>query len=235
MTEKEKVVFFVDYASINRAAREKRYRLDYDDLLHYIGEDRFLVDAYCYVPINPNNEHRLDGEIEALWRSGYIVTIKQGTTVGRSYLCNFAVEITMDVCKIVHQIKPDILVLATSNPDFLALIQDVRKSGIHVEVAAFEEMTHPDMQLKCSGFINLAVYYENYLAAQNAAEEEVSRGDTGDSVEEHYHSLMQEQEVQSVQAIQALEHDLSEDSMEFPAKEQTINEAGLPVSESELY
>lgn len=78
MTEKEKVVFFVDYASINRVAREKRYRLDYGDLLHYIGEDRFLVDAYCYVPINPSNEHRLDGEIEALWRSGYVVTIKQG-------------------------------------------------------------------------------------------------------------------------------------------------------------
>lgn len=37
--EKEKVVFFLDYANINRAAREKRYRLDYHDLLQYVGED----------------------------------------------------------------------------------------------------------------------------------------------------------------------------------------------------
>jgi len=36
--EKEKVVFFLDFANINRAAREKRYRLDYHHLLHYVTE-----------------------------------------------------------------------------------------------------------------------------------------------------------------------------------------------------
>src|SRR5712692_3789732 len=95
--EKEKVVFFLDYANINRAAREKRYRLDYHDLLHYVGEERFLIDAHCYVPINPRNEYRLDGEIEELWRSGYIVTTKVGTIAGGTSKCNFDVEITMDI------------------------------------------------------------------------------------------------------------------------------------------
>ena len=240
MTEKEKIVFFVDYASINRAAREKRYRLDYDDLLHYIGEDRFLVDAYCYVPINPRNEHRLDGDIEELWRSGYVVTTKQGTAVGRTFLCNFAVEITLDVCNVVHQIRPDILVLATNNPDFLALIQDVRKSGIRVEVAAFEETILPDMQLKCSGFINLTVYYENYLAAQLATQNDAQEEE---SVEEQYRSLIQAQEqdmdttkISVDQAdMQSQERDLSEDVMELPADEQIVNETGLLVSDGELY
>src|SRR5712692_3416849 len=54
--DKETVVFFLDFANINRTAREKRYRLDYHDLLAYVGEGRFLVDARCYVPINPRNE-----------------------------------------------------------------------------------------------------------------------------------------------------------------------------------
>ena len=240
MTEKEKVVFFVDYTSIARAAREKRYHLDYDDLLHYIGEDRFLVDAYCYVPINPRNEHRLDGNIEELWRSGYIVTTKQGTVAGKTYLCNFAVEIAMDVYKVVQQIKPDILVLATSNLDFLALIQDVRKSGIRVEVAAFEETIPLDMQLKCSGFINLTEYYEGYLSAQLAAQHAVQEED---SVEEQYRSLVQVQERDMNTAeipvdpvdVQSQEHELSEDIMELPADEQIVNEAGLLVSDGELY
>jgi hypothetical protein len=74
----EKVVFFLDYANINRAAREERYRLDYQDLLNYVGEGRCLLDAHCYVPINPRNEHRLDGAIEELWRAGYLVTTKMG-------------------------------------------------------------------------------------------------------------------------------------------------------------
>jgi uncharacterized LabA/DUF88 family protein len=227
--EKEKVVFFVDYAAINRAARERRYHLDYYDLLQYIGENRFLIDAYCYVPINPRNEHRLDGEIEELWRSGYIVTTKQGTIVGRTYLCNFAVEITMDICKVVHQIKPDIIVLATSNPDFVSLIQEVRKSGIRIEVASFEEATLTDMQLKCSGFINLTMYCESYQATQNDEQNE-------DGVEEQYKSLIQAQEQDIVEqtSIQSQVCDLPGDEMELPA-EQVVNEAGQLVSDRELY
>src|SRR2546423_7908697 len=162
---KEKVVFFLDYANINRAAREKRYRLDYHHLLHYVGEERFLIDAHCYVPINPRNEHRLDREIEELWRSGYIVTTKLGTIAGGTYKCNFDVEIAMDVLRVVYQVKPDIIVLATGDSDFIPLIQEVRKVGVRVEVAAFEETAGADIMLKCSGFIDLATYYEEYLAA----------------------------------------------------------------------
>src|SRR6266581_9710620 len=168
----EKVVVFLDYANTSRSAREKRYHLDYHDLLQYIGENRFLIDAHCYVPINPRNEHRLDGEIEELWRSGYLVTTKVGTIAGGTYKCNFDVEIAMDVLKVVYQVKPDIIVLASGDSDFISLIQEVRKSGIRVEVAAFEETAGIAIMSKCSGFIDLAVYYEGYLAAQNGEQDE---------------------------------------------------------------
>src|SRR5437764_4896386 len=185
--EKEKVVFFLDYANINRASREKRYRFIYHVLLHYFDERRFLLDAHCYVPINPRNEHRLDGEIEELWRSGYIVTTKLGTIAGGTYKCNFDVEITMDVLKAMYQVKPDIIVLASGDSDFVSLIQEVRKSGVRVEVAAFEETAGTDIMLKCSGFIDLAVYYADYLAAQDGQQSE-------NSVEERYKNLIQSQE-----------------------------------------
>ena len=172
--EKEKVVLFLDYANVNRGAREKRLRMDYQDLLEYVGEDRFLIDAHCYVPINPRNEHRLDGVIEDLWRSGYIVTTKVGTIAGGTYKCNFDVEITMDILKVVYQVKPDIIVLASGDSDFISLIQEVRKSGIRVEVAAFVETAGTDIMSKCSGFIDLAVYYDGYLASQNGEQGEES-------------------------------------------------------------
>src|SRR5437868_5374751 len=184
--EKETVVFFLDYANINRAAREKRYRLDYQDLLNYAGEGRCLLDARCYVPINPRNEHRLDGAIEELWRSGYIVTTKMGTIAGGTYKCNFDVEITMDVLKAMYQVKPDIIVLASGDSDFVSLIQEVRKSGVRVEVAACEETAGAGIRLKCSGFINLAVYYTGYLAAQNGEQSE-------DSIADQYKKLIQSQ------------------------------------------
>lgn len=182
----EKVVFFLDYANVNRAAKEKRYRLDYHNLLQYVSEGRFLIDAHCYVPINPRNEHRLDAEIEELWRSGYIVTTKLGTIAGGTYKCNFDVEITMDVLRAMYQVKPDIIVLASGDSDFVSLIQEVRKSGVRVEVAAFEETAGPDIQLKCSGFIDLAVYYADFLAEQNAER-------NGGSAEEQFKELIQSQ------------------------------------------
>jgi hypothetical protein len=152
----EKVVFFLDYANISRAAREKRYRLDYHDLLQYIGENRFLIDAHCYVPINPRQEHRSDGEIEELWRSGYIVNTKRGT------------------------------------------------------IAAFEDASGPDILLKCSGFIDLAVYYESYLAAQNSEQAEAS-------VEQQYKDLIQLQEV-----------DLNEADIKLPVESEESEES-VPV------
>jgi len=229
---KEKVVFFLDYANINRAAREKRYRFDYHDLLQYVSEERFLIDAHCYVPINPRNEHRLDGEIEELWRSGYIVTTKVGTIAGGTYKCNFDVEMTMDMLKVVYQVKPDIIVLATGDSDFVSLIQEVRKSGVRVEVAAFEETAGTDIRLKCSGFIDLAVYYEGYLAAQN--------GEQGEgSMEEQYKDLIQSQngeqdegsiEEQYKDLIQSPESDLDEDDVKVTV-DQVGNETSIPVSD----
>src|SRR5438046_2060732 len=117
----------------------------------------------------------------------------------------------MDMLKVVYQVKPDIIVLATGDSDFVSLIQEVRKSGVRVEVAAFDETAGTDIKLKCSGFINLAVYYENYLAAQN--------GDQG-SREEQYKDLIQSQngeqgeesmEEQLEKLIQSEEDDLDED------------------------
>src|SRR5438552_4141930 len=230
--EKEKVVFFLDYANINRAAREKRYRFDYHNLLRYVGEHRFLIDAHCYVPINPRNEHRLDREIEELWRSGYIVNTKVGTIAGGTYKCNFDVEITMDVLKVVYQVKPDIIVLASGDADFVPLIQEVRKSGVRVEVAAFEETAGAGTLLKCSGFIDLAVYYEDYLAAQNSEQDE-------DSIEEQYKDLIQSQngeqdEDDLAEQIQDLlqphDGDLNKDDVKLPV-DQVGNQTGVPASD----
>jgi uncharacterized LabA/DUF88 family protein len=219
--EKEKVVFFLDYANINRAAKEKRYRLDYHDLLNYVGEGRFLLNAHCYVPINPRNEHRLDGVIEELWQSGYIVTTKLGTIAGGSYKCNFDVEIAMDVLRAVYQVKPDIIVLASGDADFVSLIQEVRKAGVRVEVAAFEENAGAGMLLKCSGFIDLAVYYDAYLAAQSDEPGE-------ERIEEQYKDLIQAQNGEvgkdgSTEPTRDLLHpqgsDLDEDIVKIPVDE----------------
>jgi len=228
--DKETVVFFLDFANINRAAREKRYRLDYQDLLNYVGEGRFLIDARCYVPINPRNEHRLDGAIQELWRAGYIVMTKIGTIAGGTYKCNFDVEIAMDVLKVVYQVKPDIIVLASGDADFVPLIQEVRKSGVRVEIAAFEESAGADVLLKSSGFIDMAVYYDAYLAARSDEPGE-------QSIAEKYKDLIQSQNgeqgkdgiaAQSRDLLHPAESDLDEETVKIPVVE-VDTQTGIPA------
>ncbi len=241
--EKEKVVVFLDYANINRAATEKRCGLDYQHLLHYMGEERFLIEAYCYVPINPRREHRSDREIEELWRSGYIVNTKVGNIAGETYKCNFDVEITMDVLKAVYQVKPDIIVLATGDSDFIPLIQEVRKAGVRVEVAAFKETAGIDIMLKASGFIDLAVYYEHYLAAQNGEQGEESveeryknliQSQNGEqdeeSMEDQYQDLVQSQ-TSDLDEDETQTSDLDEDEMQLP-EDQVDNETDTPARDA---
>lgn len=61
--------------------------------------------------------------------------------------------------------KPDIIVLATGNADYMPLIQNIRRLGIRVEVASFKESAAREMILKSQGFINLDEYYKIYLSS----------------------------------------------------------------------
>lgn len=160
----EKAIFFLDYANINRSASDKGFKLNYGHLLNYISEGRFLIDAHCYVPIDPRNKFSVDNEIEELWASGYIVNSKVGSIAGDTYKCDFDIEIAMDITKSVYVSKPDIIVLATGDIDFVPLVLQLRRDGVRVEIASFKDSASRDLILKCSGFISLDKYYsEEYL------------------------------------------------------------------------
>jgi len=193
MMTKEKIVVFMDYANINRSACDNNYYLDYADLLEYLAGGRFLVDAHCYVPIDPRNEHKLDKEILHLWNSGYLVNTKVGKIIGDSYKCDFDIELTMDLLRIAYQVKPDIIVLASGDIDFIPVILELRRNGIRVEVASFERAISNDVLQKASGFINLDTYYNEYLSL-NAPK---TVNDNEEVFEEVPHTVDQSKEVEN--------------------------------------
>jgi uncharacterized LabA/DUF88 family protein len=174
----EKVQLFLDYANINRTANELGYKLDYASLLHdklvAIEEGRSLVDAFAYVPKDPRQEHKNDMDIDELWRSGFFVNSKVGSVAGDSYKCDFDVEITMDVMRIAHNTKPDIIVLATGDGDFVPLVKELRNMGIRVEVASFQESISRELERVSSGFIDLNIYFDEEDFETKEMYEEVS-------------------------------------------------------------
>lgn len=156
----ERVVFFLDFANIERSTRDNGHQFDSKKLLDYMGEGRYLIDAYAYVPIDPRFEHEMDRKIEDLLLAGYFVNSKVGTIAGESYKCDFDVEMTLDILRIVNAAKPDIVVLATGDVDFLPVIKELRLMGVRVEVASFKSSVSRKMILHCSGFISLDAYHE---------------------------------------------------------------------------
>ncbi|HXK50813.1 MAG TPA: NYN domain-containing protein, partial [Clostridiales bacterium] len=159
----QKVMVFLDYANINRSARDKNIEIDYSHFLDYITGGRFLLDAFAYFPVDPRAEHATDFDKQKLWKAGYHVNEKVGTIAGESYKCNFDIEMTMDMLKAVYHARPDVIVLASGDGDFIPLVYELRKMGIRTEVAAFPVSASKDIALKCSGFIDLDIYYSEYL------------------------------------------------------------------------
>ena len=169
---RERVVFFVDFANIDKAARDQGVELDYGALAEYMSEGRFLVESHAFVPIDPRNEHRRDRLIDRLWESGYVVHRKVGTRAGESYKCDFDVEITMEVLRTVYSVRPDIIVLATGDSDFIPLVHEVRRNGVRLEVASFECALSKHLRLRASGFISLDLYAQEVLAADRQIPDE---------------------------------------------------------------
>jgi uncharacterized LabA/DUF88 family protein len=160
----EKVQLFLDYANINRTASELGFELNYETLLHEklvsIDEGRNLIDAFAYVPKDPRQEHQNDRDIDNLWKAGFFVNSKVGTIAGDTYKCDFDVEMTMDIMRIAHNTKPDIVVIATGDSDFIPLVKELRNMGIRVEIASFQENVSRHLQRVSSGFIDLNFYLE---------------------------------------------------------------------------
>ena len=154
----EKVVVFLDYANINAAGSQRKCPVDYGQLLGYLAdpeEGRFLQEAFAYVPIDPRREHAMDERLRELWDMGYLVKSKVGTIAGQSYKCDFDVEMTLDMSRMAYELKPDIVVLASGDGDFVPVVLELRSKGVRVEVAAYNESMSGLLRHRCSGFIDL--------------------------------------------------------------------------------
>jgi len=168
----QKTLFFLDFANIDRASKDKGIRLDYGHLKDYMSFGRELVDAYCYVPQDPRNEHANDEMIESLQQVGFFVQTKMGVYSGATYKCDFDVEMTLDIIKMAHIIKPDIITVGTGDGDFIPVVNELRKMGIRVEIAAFKSNMSRKLKLAASSFIDLDIYHEETI--DNSKTEECS-------------------------------------------------------------
>jgi len=181
------VAIFVDHENLVIAARNKGVLIDWYAFKNYLASDeehRYPLEAFCYVAIDPRNEHARDAEIRQLWEDGWMVKSKVGSLAGPGrYKCNVDVEMAMDMIFFAHDVKPDIVVMVTGDQDFAPVALKLRERGIRVEVAAYPDNLSKVLLNAASGYINL----ERMHSEETPLEEDYGFRSLNESNQEEFH------------------------------------------------
>ena len=154
----DKIIVFVDCASLEAAAERAGCGIDTAALVDYLAdpnEGRMLVEAFAYLAIDPRHEREGDIALDELWSAGLLVRHKVGTIVGDTYACDLAVEIALDMARAAYEMSPDVVVVATADDRLIPAVMTLRGKGIRVEVASFASQASRMLRQRCSGFIDL--------------------------------------------------------------------------------
>ena len=89
----------------------------------------------------------------------------------------------MDIIKIAINNKPDIIVLVSSDRDFIPVIRELRTMGIRVEIASFKDEVSRDLKQVSSGFIALDEYFIEVEADEVKNDEIATNDDSSDDKE----------------------------------------------------
>ena len=175
-----RTVVFVDHANLNACVQNRGLEVDYYDLKDYLAQEqegRMPLEAFCYVAIDPRNEHRLDRDILRMQEDGWMVKTKLGAPrPDGGFKCNVDVEMAIDIIAFTYDAKPDIVVIVSGDQDFAAVVRKLRERGVRVEVAAFPENVSHVLLNEASGFINLEKYFEE-AGRSHESDDESGPGD----------------------------------------------------------
>ena len=174
-----KTAIFLDHENFRICAQNRGIKVDYYDLKNYLADDnegRPVIEAFCYVAIDPRNQHHKDKDIRIMEEDGWLVKTKMGAPrEDGTYKCNVDVEMAMDIISFSYDARPDIVVIVSGDQDFVPVARRLRERGIRAEVASFPEIVSQALIGAASSFINLDVYVKG-LAEGEAAEEQYASG-----------------------------------------------------------
>ncbi|HIE25946.1 TPA: NYN domain-containing protein [Candidatus Poribacteria bacterium] len=148
--KQQRVGVFVDVQNMFYAAKDRyNARLDYLKLLDMIVGDRTVVAAVAYVVQMPEVDQT--AFISFLEHNGYHVKSKElRMRLDGSAKGDWDMGIAIDIISMLDDL--DVIILASGDGDFCALVEMVKKKGCRVEVVAFPHNTSIDLQQKADEF-----------------------------------------------------------------------------------
>ncbi|HEX7863268.1 MAG TPA: NYN domain-containing protein [Verrucomicrobiae bacterium] len=157
-----RTLIFVDEGNLTGICSKLNRSIDWLKLREQLSREHDVLEVFIFAGLPPNTpewtEFRLKRERFLHWleSEAFYVIRKQGRpTTQQAYKANVDVMMAVDVTELAMEIKPDTIVLVTGDGDFGYVACRLRRRGIHVVVAAFENNLGEDLKISASSFLDL--------------------------------------------------------------------------------
>ncbi|MDR3203937.1 MAG: NYN domain-containing protein [Deltaproteobacteria bacterium] len=174
MTQKPKLLVFVDEANITKAA-SKLFNKNFDWLKfrsffqQYGDPPHDLVEMVVYVGLPPavadwqDKRESKRNYVNWLKSQGFMVYVKEGSPKADGwYKANVDVIMAIDAVELSLRIKPNAVALVTGDADFAHLATTIRREGIKVEVASVPQILSGELKISANNFIDLTELFESF-------------------------------------------------------------------------
>ena len=158
-----RTLIFIDEGNLTGICSKLNRSIDWVKLREQLSRDKYLIETFGYAglpPLTPEwSEFRQKRERFLHWleSEGFYVRRKQGRpTTPQVYKANVDVMMAVEATELSLELRPDTIILVTGDGDFGFLACHLRRRGIRVEVAAFENNLGEDLRISANGFIDLS-------------------------------------------------------------------------------
>lgn len=158
-----RTLIFIDEGNLTGICSKLNRSIDWLKLRENLSRDLHVLEIFIYAGLPPTTpewtEFRLKRERFLHWleSEAFFVSRKQGRpTTQQAYKANVDVMMAAEVMELAIELKPDTIILVTGDGDFGYVSCKLRRRGIHVIVAAFENNLGEDLRIAASSFLDLS-------------------------------------------------------------------------------
>jgi uncharacterized LabA/DUF88 family protein len=173
-----RTIIFIDEGNLTGICSKLNRSIDWVRLREELSRDKHVIEVFVYAGLPPATaewsefRHKRERFLHWLEAEGFYVVRKQGRpTTQQSYKANVDVMMAVEATELSLDLRPDTILLVTGDGDFAFLSCHLRRRGIRVEVAAFENNLSDDLKISANAFIDLAKIVKNFDFQKGSSDE----------------------------------------------------------------
>ena len=160
---RNRTFIFVDEGNLTGICSKLNRSIDWVKLRESLSKDKEVREMFVYAGLPPATAEWTDFRqkrerfLHWLEAEGFYVVRKQGRpTTQQSYKANVDIMMAVEAIELAIELRPDTVVFVTGDGDFGFVACKLRKRGIRVEVAAFENNLGEDLKIAATAVIDLS-------------------------------------------------------------------------------